>query len=411
MAKITRYSGNLKAFASEATGTNRTVFGEVTQANDLTSQITTDFLQGWQIVGPSDQPTLQDFNALGYTAGQLLAYLHQVGVAEYNAAQEYHTNSLANLGGAIYTSLIDNNVGNAPASSPTQWEKTTRVQGLPSAVNGGTANALTADFTPDVALVNGATILVRANAANTSLTPTLAVDGAAPKTITKQGSTALAVDDIKGAGHWLILTLDTVLDRWVLANPSLTAAEFLNTTRIDVASASTVNLTTAAPNIRITGAVAITGFTVAIGQTYIVSFSGAATLTNNAAIVTNNGANIIVTAGDSCIIRATAANVVEIVCGEFLADQGFGFGQTWQNVSGSRAANVTYTNSTNKPIEVSFRIISSSSSTISFTVAGNSIPSTSSTGSFSTVNFIVPIGATYLIAYTNAASFIWAELR
>lgn len=88
-----------------------------------------------------------------------------------------------------------------------------------------------------------------------------------------------------------------------------------------------------------------------------------------------------------------------------------GTGQTWQNLTGSRAAGVTYTNSTGKPIEVSFRLTSNSSSTISFTVAGNTIPSTPPVGGWSAVNFIVPDGSTYSIAYTNAATFIWAELR
>jgi hypothetical protein len=94
------------------------------------------------------------------------------------------------------------------------------------------------------------------------------------------------------------------------------AEESSQTTRIDVASAATVNLTTSAPstrNIRITGTTTITGFTVAAGQTYFVSFSGALTLTNNANIVTNTGANIVTAAGDSCIIRATAANTVEVI--------------------------------------------------------------------------------------------------
>lgn len=99
------------------------------------------------------------------------------------------------------------------------------------------------------------------------------------------------------------------------------AEESSQTTRIDVASAATVNLTTSAPstrNIRITGTTTITGFTVAAGQTYFVSFSGALTLTNNANIVTNTGANITTAAGDSCIIRATAANTVEVISYEYV---------------------------------------------------------------------------------------------
>ena len=100
----------------------------------------------------------------------------------------------------------------------------------------------------------------------------------------------------------------------VLAYTPVTA--LLDTTRIEVPSAATVNLTNSAPNTRhinITGTTTITAFTVAAGQTYFVRFAGALTLTNNAGIVTQRGANIVTQAGDTCIIRATAANVVEVM--------------------------------------------------------------------------------------------------
>lgn len=121
MAKIVRYNGNLVPFASASLGTERTVFGDVTQADDITSQFTPDFLRGWGIVGPSDQPTLQDFNAVSYTHGQILAYLHQSGVAEYNPAQVYYIGGMANYNGALFSSLQDSNAGNIPASSPEFW--------------------------------------------------------------------------------------------------------------------------------------------------------------------------------------------------------------------------------------------------------------------------------------------------
>ncbi|MCV0420119.1 MAG: hypothetical protein K5804_17900 [Microbacterium sp.] len=121
MAKITRYNGNLEAPASAALGTERTIFGTGSQSDDLTDQFNALLLRGWGIVGPSDQPTLQDFNAMGFTLGQIHAYLHQMGVPEYNATQEYHIGSIANVSGVLYVSLIDTNVGNTPASSPLQW--------------------------------------------------------------------------------------------------------------------------------------------------------------------------------------------------------------------------------------------------------------------------------------------------
>jgi hypothetical protein len=87
-------------------------------------------------------------------------------------------------------------------------------------------------------------------------------------------------------------------------------------TRIDVASvAGTVDLTTNAPDsddIRITGALTVTGFTVAVGRVIRVTAGGAFTLTNNANIVTQTGANIVAASGDTFMLRATAANVVEV---------------------------------------------------------------------------------------------------
>ena len=88
-------------------------------------------------------------------------------------------------------------------------------------------------------------------------------------------------------------------------------------TRIDVASvAGVVNLTTAAPDtddIRITGALAITGFTVVTDRVLRVVAGGAFTLTNGASLVTQTGANIVCAAGDTFMLRATAANVVEVL--------------------------------------------------------------------------------------------------
>ena len=121
MAKINRYNGNLVPFASSAPGTERTVFGSTAQSNEITTQYTPEFLRGWGIVGPSDHPTLQDFNAVSFTHGQILSYLHQVGVPEFNYGQEYHIGSFCSLGGKLWVSEINNNVGNTPSGSSSAW--------------------------------------------------------------------------------------------------------------------------------------------------------------------------------------------------------------------------------------------------------------------------------------------------
>lgn len=128
---------------------------------------------------------------------------------------------------------------------------------------------------------------------------------------TAAGDRAIITPIGNPASGWQVLAYQKADGTAIIAD-----RDFLNTTRIDVASASTVNLTSSAPNTRninITGTTTITAFTVAAGQTYFVRFDGILTLTNNANIVTNSGANITTSAGDTCILRATADNVVEVL--------------------------------------------------------------------------------------------------
>ena len=104
---------------------------------------------------------------------------------------------------------------------------------------------------------------------------------------------------------------------FMLLNQLPAASTLLDSVRIGVASAETVNLTTAAPNTRhinITGTTNISAFTVAAGQCYFVRFAGPLLLVNSASLTTQSGRNITTFPGDTCIIRATAANTVEVLC-------------------------------------------------------------------------------------------------
>ncbi|WP_235898784.1 hypothetical protein [Yersinia alsatica] len=117
MSKIARYTGNLRAFGSNAQGLERTLFGETAQADDLTSQVTTSFLRGWGVVGPSENPSLEDFNAAMYTMSQFIAYQHQMGIPEWDALQEYYIGSLCVRAGETYSSLAEGNIGSPPPSA------------------------------------------------------------------------------------------------------------------------------------------------------------------------------------------------------------------------------------------------------------------------------------------------------
>lgn len=124
MTKIVRPNLNIQAFALNAQGTERTVFGGTTQSDDLETNLTAGYARGWGIVAAGEKPTKQDFNAEGFTATQLTSYLFQSGVPEWASNQEYHTGSFVNLNGVIYRSMTNNNTGNDPSNS-TQWQNVT----------------------------------------------------------------------------------------------------------------------------------------------------------------------------------------------------------------------------------------------------------------------------------------------
>jgi hypothetical protein len=90
-----------------------------------------------------------------------------------------------------------------------------------------------------------------------------------------------------------------------------------------------------------------------------------------------------------------------------------GVGQTWQNVTGSRARNTTYTNNTGKPIMVYVSTINDTSNAATVIVGGVTIAilDTTSAGN-NTINtsFIVPNGTTYRVTSFRALA-LWTELR
>lgn len=89
------------------------------------------------------------------------------------------------------------------------------------AVAGGGADTLTATYVPALtALVDGQLCFVRAVAANATTTPTFAPNGLTAHTITKVGGASLAVNDIQGTGHELILRYKLSTTNWELLNPS-----------------------------------------------------------------------------------------------------------------------------------------------------------------------------------------------
>ena len=94
-----------------------------------------------------------------------------------------------------------------------------------------------------------------------------------------------------------------------------------------------------------------------------------------------------------------------------------GYGQTWQNVTGSRASGITYTNNTDKPIQVWLALNDTYNTGFSLIIGGVTIFSLNydiPSNGFYPISFIVPIGNTYKVTWaggTGTQLVSWAELR
>lgn len=92
---------------------------------------------------------------------------------------------------------------------------------------GGTADAITGTYTPaPTSLTDGDLFFVRASAANATTTPTFTPNSGVltARTIVKGANTALAVGDINGDGHEMILRYRASDTKYILLNPYSSAA-------------------------------------------------------------------------------------------------------------------------------------------------------------------------------------------
>lgn len=113
---------------------------------------------------------------------------------------------------------------------------------------------------------------------------------------------------------------------------------------------------------------------------------------------------------------ATAPSTIQGYGGQALAAMSsLGYGQTWQNVSGSRSLSTTYYNTTGKPISVSVSGYSTAGAvTVSGIVNGSNVAiCANTTANYScTVFFMVPPQSNYSVTISGTPVVqVWAELR
>ncbi|HGJ5864897.1 phage tail protein [Arsenophonus nasoniae] len=119
--KIDRPNIDIQPFAGSSKTEERTAFGSKEITDNLEKNLNADFARGWGIVPVSELPTMQDFNAVGFTISSLVTHLYQNGIAEYAEKQIYNKGAVCLSDGNIYLSKTENNAGN-PLTDSTQWQ-------------------------------------------------------------------------------------------------------------------------------------------------------------------------------------------------------------------------------------------------------------------------------------------------
>jgi hypothetical protein len=221
---------------------------------------------------------------------------------------------------------------------------------------GGTADALTASFSPAItAFVHGMVVRVRATAANATTTPTFTPNSGtlAVKTIVKGNNLPLAAGDIAGAGHWVELQRDNTLDVWVLNNPAT-----------GITSATTYRQLTP-----LTASVAANALTTSLASGILLDFrsatlsSGAVTAirSNAISLVAPNGATLGTVSGVQSrlvVLAINASGTIELaitnISGGTSLDE-MGLISTTAVSAGATSAGVVY--STTARSNVAYRVL------------------------------------------------------
>lgn len=104
---------------------------------------------------------------------------------------------------------------------------------------------------------------------------------------------------------------------------------------------------------------------------------------------------------NNTLTSTSATQALTAAQGKVLNDQAFGVGQTWQDVTASRAKGVTYTNSTGKTIQL---LINANFDTGSITLNGLNMYG----AVYGFINVAIPDTHTYRIDFPIVS---WSELR
>lgn len=231
------------------------------------------------------------------------------------------------------------------------------------ATAGGTADALTATFYPELVsadLTDDLLVIVECSGNNTVTNPTLNPNGIGAKTIYRHNGNALYVGDLRGPGFRALLNYSVALGGFVLLNPAVN--DQLITEGSDITDGASITITRNSGYFKlITSTTAITAFTSTnafAGRRFVVEFDTARTLTHDAtALVLPGGRNITTAQGDKAEFEFTGSSN-NVKCLWYTKANGKGVTQSWEylnSVDASSSASVDITGLANyRAIRITF---------------------------------------------------------
>ncbi len=120
------------------------------------------------------------------------------------------------------TMQLETDIGGVTANKITVDQLNTYIKstnGIFCIAAGGTVDAITATYTPAVALYDTLFVAFVSTGVNVTTTPTFAYNGGTARTITSRGGLALRPGDIGAAGFVAMLEYNLANTRWELLNP------------------------------------------------------------------------------------------------------------------------------------------------------------------------------------------------
>lgn len=199
----------------------------ITLAQVGTKQPVTAYVDGMKI----------RFRPTGANTGAVTVNVSSLGARDLRNINDVALVANELIVGYEYTCVFDNGTNRFTIQEITDLKGAGALVAKGMSNGAGTADAITADFTPNITLTDKVTVLVRSQGNITTTTPTFSPDGLAAKTIVKANNEALILNNIKGSDQELLLQYNASNDNWVLLNPRFEDSPYV---AVEIASGSQV---------------------------------------------------------------------------------------------------------------------------------------------------------------------------